>query len=259
MYLIILWLPLVSAIVAGLMGRNVGREGVTKLTVLLMGLTWITALMIFNEVVMNKAPTYIKGWEWVMVEIGLQYDGLTGIMLVVVTSISLLVHLYSTEYMREDPHLPRFMSYLSLFTWFMLVLVTADNLLQLFVGWEGVGLCSYLLINYWYTRIQANKAAMKAMIVNRVGDVGIIMAIGLLYAEYNTVEYGVIMTMAQPGEVTWIGYMLLIGAIGKSAQIGLHTWLPDAMEGETKRAWALQEKTLLYAGTPSTNFLVHSL
>jgi NADH-ubiquinone oxidoreductase chain 5 len=220
-----------SALVAGTLGRFLGKKGVAIYTVTMMILTWSTALYIFNEVVLNKAETYIQLWSWVLVDLGLQFDGLTAIMLVIITSISMLVHLYSTEYMGEDPHLARFMSYLSLFTWFMLILVTADNLLQLFVGWEGVGLCSYLLINFWYTRIQANKSAMKAMIVNRIGDVGVVIAIIICYAQYKTVNYGVILNIAEVGEVDIIGIMLLVGAVGKSAQIGLHTWLPDAMEG----------------------------
>ena len=233
---------------AGLLGRKIGSEGVRRATVVLMGVTWITAIMIFNEVVIHKAETYIKLWTWVLADIGLQYDGLTAIMLVVVTSISWLVHIYSTEYMSEDPHLPRFMSYLSLFTWFMLILVTADNLIQLFIGWEGVGLCSYLLINYWYTRQQANKAAMKAMIVNRIGDVGVVIAIVICYAQYKSVEYSVIFSMATPEEVKYVGYMLLLGAVGKSAQIGLHTWLPDAMEGPTPVSALIHAATMVTAG-----------
>lgn len=233
---------------AGMMGRWIGNQGAKRGTVVLMGITWVMGIMIYNEVVYMKGTTYVKLWSWVMGDIGLEFDGLTGIMIVVVTSISWLVHIYSTEYMSEDPHLPRFMGYLSLFTWFMLILVTADNLIQMFVGWEGVGLCSYLLINYWYTRQQANKAAMKAMIVNRIGDVGVVIAIAICYTQYKTVEYSVIFTMATPTEVEWIGYMLLVGAVGKSAQIGLHTWLPDAMEGPTPVSALIHAATMVTAG-----------
>ena len=241
-------LPLMSAFIAGFFGRYLGKFGVSIYTVIMMILTWCTALYIFNEVVLNKAETYIQLWTWVLVDLGLQFDGLTAIMLVIITSISMLVHIYSTEYMGEDPHLPRFMSYLSLFTWFMIILVTADNLLQLFIGWEGVGLCSYLLINFWFTRIQANKSAMKAMIVNRIGDVGVVIAIVICYSQYKSVNYGIILNMSQVGEVDIIGMMLLVGAVGKSAQIGLHTWLPDAMEGPTPVSALIHAATMVTAG-----------
>ena len=248
MYLTILWLPLISAFVAGMLGRQVGREGASLITVLSILITWVSAIVIFYEVVLKKAECYIKLTTWVLVDFGLQYDGLTAIMCVVVTSISLLVHLYSTEYMSEDPHLPRFMSYLSLFTWFMLILVTADNLMQMFIGWEGVGLCSYLLINYWYTRIQANKSAIQAMIVNRIGDLGIVMAIIISYTQYQTLEYSVLTPIVEGVEIEIIGMMLLLGAIGKSAQIGLHVWLANAMEGPTPVSALIHAATMVTAG-----------
>jgi proton-translocating NADH-quinone oxidoreductase chain L len=182
-------------------------------------------------------------------------------MLFVVTFISTLVHLYSTEYMGEDPHLPRFMSYLSLFTFFMLILVTSNNFLQMFVGWEGVGLSSYLLINFWFTRIQANKAAMKAMLVNRVGDFFILCALfGLLYL-CGSLEYDVVFSVAPYMSELYIlelGYRfpvldviciaLFLGAMGKSAQLGLHTWLPDAMEGPTPVSALIHAATMVTAG-----------
>jgi NADH:ubiquinone oxidoreductase subunit 5 (subunit L)/multisubunit Na+/H+ antiporter MnhA subunit len=150
-------------------------------------------------------------------------------MLVVVTSISTFVHLYSSAYMKGDPHLPRFMSYLSLFTFFMLLLITSHNLPQLFIGWEGVGLCSYLLINFWFTRIQANKAAIKAMLVNRVGDVGLILGMVLIWLTFGTLEFGALFSSSvflwvSDQTLFLICLFLLIGAIGKSAQLGLHTW-----------------------------------
>jgi NADH-ubiquinone oxidoreductase chain 5 len=182
-------------------------------------------------------------------------------MLIVVTFISSLVHLYSTEYMSHDPHLPRFMSYLSLFTFFMLILVTADNFIQLFVGWEGVGLCSFLLINFWFTRIQANKAAIKAMIVNRVGDFGLALGIFSIYIYFNSVEYSVVFALVpyfvdssinflgfDIHLLTAIGIFLFIGAVGKSAQLGLHTWLPDAMEGPTPVSALIHAATMVTAG-----------
>jgi NADH-ubiquinone oxidoreductase chain 5 len=246
--MLIIWLPLISAIIAGGLGRLVGKIGASIVAVTLMVLTWFSALYIFYEVVYNKTETFIHLWSWVLVDLGLQFDGLTAIMLMAVTSISMLVHLYSTEYMSEDPHLPRFLSYLSLFTWFMIVLVTADNYIQLFVGWEGIGLCSYLLINFWTTRIQANKSAIQAMIVNRIGDVGLVIAIGICYAQYKTLNFSIILNIAQIGEVDLIGYMLLLGAVGKSAQIGLHIWLPFAMEGPSPVSALIHACTLVVAG-----------
>ena len=157
-------------------------------------------------------------------------------MLIVITLISTLVHLYSVSYMSEDPHIIRFMSYLSLFTFFMIILVTADNFLQLFVGWEGVGLCSYLLINFWYTRIQANKAAIKAMVVNRIGDIGLALGIMLLYSYCKSVDYSTIFSIiplfknesiffiySYFNVITLSTLFLFIGSVGKSAQLGLHT------------------------------------
>jgi len=182
-------------------------------------------------------------------------------MLIVVTFISTLVHLYSTEYMEHDPHLPRFMSYLSLFTFFMLILITANNFLQMFVGWEGVGLSSYLLINFWFTRIQANKAAIKAMLVNRVGDFSLLLAIFLIYFVFNSLDYDVVFSLT-PLAVNYkilignieisildmICILLFIGAMGKSAQLGLHTWLPDAMEGPTPVSALIHAATMVTAG-----------
>lgn len=169
---------------------------------------------------------------------GLQFDSLTAIMLIVVTSVSALVHIYSTGYMEGDPHIPRFMSYLSLFTFLMIVLVTSENYVQLFIGWEGVGLCSYLLINFWLTRIKANKAAMKAMLINRVGDLGLILAMIKILAEFGALDFSTIysiMSLNEWGDVysnsvgvskdslTIICLLLFLGAVGKSAQLGLHT------------------------------------
>ena len=182
-------------------------------------------------------------------------------MIVVVTSISMLVHLYSTAYMSHDPHLSRFMSYLSLFTFFMLILVTSDNFLQMFVGWEGVGLCSYLLINFWFTRILANKAALKAMIMNRIADVFFIIAVLFLLLIFKTTDYVIIFNLIpfiinqtyiflniEFTKISIIAFFLFIGAIGKSAQIGLHTWLPDAMEGPTPVSSLLHAATMVTAG-----------
>jgi NADH:ubiquinone oxidoreductase subunit 5 (subunit L)/multisubunit Na+/H+ antiporter MnhA subunit len=199
--------------------------------------------------------------ELLNVDWGFLFDSLTVTMCCVVTFISLLVHLYSTEYMSHDPHLPRFMSYLSLFTFFMLILVSADNYIQMFVGWEGVGLCSYLLINFWFTRIQANKAAIKAMIVNRIGDFGLSLGILTLFIQFKAVDYATIFSLVpfyanetflflnfEFNLLSLISFFLLIGAIGKSAQLGLHTWLPDAMEGPTPVSALIHAATMVTAG-----------
>jgi NADH:ubiquinone oxidoreductase subunit 5 (subunit L)/multisubunit Na+/H+ antiporter MnhA subunit len=192
---------------------------------------------------------------------GFMFDSLTVIMLIVVTFVSSVVHLYSTEYMSHDPHLPRFMSYLSLFTFFMLILVTADNFIQMFVGWEGVGLCSYLLISFWFTRIQANKAAIKAMLVNRIGDFGLALGIFGIYITFHSVDYATVFAsipLILGKNFLFLGFdldvltvcslFLFIGAIGKSAQIGLHTWLPDAMEGPTPVSALIHAATMVTAG-----------
>ena len=182
-------------------------------------------------------------------------------MLVTVTTISTLVHFYSCSYMSVDPHISRFMSYLSLFTFFMLILITADNFIQLFVGWEGVGLCSYLLIGFWFTRVQANKAALKALIINRVGDFGIILGICLVFFVFQTLDFEIVfplITFFQNQFFLFFGmnfnvvelicFFLFIGSVGKSAQVGLHTSLPDAMEGPTPVSALIHAATMVTAG-----------
>ena len=182
-------------------------------------------------------------------------------MLVVITSISSFVHIYSIKYMETDPHRPRFMSYLEIFTFFMLILVTADNLIQMFLGWEGVGLASYLLINFWYTRLAANQSAIKALVVNRIGDFGLSLGIFMTFWIFNTVDYFMIFSLVPLFEnyffnffnfqihgITLIGLFLFIGAVGKSAQLGLHTWLPDAMEGPTPVSALIHAATMVTAG-----------
>lgn len=194
---------------------------------------------------------------------GLLFDSLTVVMLIVVTFVSSLVHLYSISYMSHDPSAPRFMCYLSIFTFFMLMLVTGDNFIQLFLGWEGVGLASYLLINFWFTRLQANKAAIKAMLVNRVGDFGLALGIMGCFSIFQTVDFEVLFACASayadPSNIflfcftkghalTVICILLFIGAVGKSAQIGLHTWLPCAMEGPTPVSALIHAATMVTAG-----------
>ena len=266
MYLLVLALPLFSTISAGLFGRWLGGKGAGLVTTSCIALTFLISTFIFYEVTMLKTPCLISLTPWFTTEIydmhwGFLFDSLTAVMLIVVTSISTLVHLYSTEYMGQDPHLPRFMSYLSFFTFFMLILITGDNYMQMFVGWEGVGLCSYLLINFWFGRIQANKAALKAMIINRIGDFGLAIAIFTLYFYFKTLDYGVVFALAPEFAETkilffstsfnlldFIGFFLFIGAVGKSAQLGLHTWLPDAMEGPTPVSALIHAATMVTAG-----------
>jgi NADH-ubiquinone oxidoreductase chain 5 len=221
-------------------------------------------LFIFYEVAFLGCFVYIKLSPWINSDIlnidwGFMFDSLTISMCVIVTFISLLVHLYSMEYMAHDPHLSRFMSYLSLFTFFMLILVTADNFIQMFVGWEGVGLCSYLLINFWFTRIQANKAAIKAMLINKVGDFCLLIAIFLIFVNYKALDYATVSALTpfftdktldflNLNLLSVIGIFLFLGATSKSAQLGLHTWLPDAMEGPTPVSALIHAATMVTAG-----------
>jgi len=266
MYLNIVFLPLLGSFLGGGFGRFLGPFGAGIITTVCTACSFLISCFAFYEVGFSGSPCYITLLTWFNSEYlcanwGFQFDSLTVIMLIVVTFISSLVHLYSNEYMSHDPHLPRFMSYLSLFTFFMLILVTADNFIQLFVGWEGVGLCSFLLINFWFTRIQANKAAIKAMIVNRIGDFGLALGIFAIYITFNSVEYSTVFALApyfaheslmflgfEFHLLTLVGILLFIGAVGKSAQLGLHTWLPDAMEGPTPVSALIHAATMVTAG-----------
>nr|AKQ50973.1 NADH dehydrogenase subunit 5 [Isosicyonis striata] len=256
MYILVLTVPLLGALISGLFGRKIGERGAGIFTssCLIISLSW--SLLIFYETTLNSSTAYIKLWRWldsdlVTVWFGLQFDALTATMLLVVTAISALVHIFSTAYMDGDPHVPRFMSYLSLFTFFMIILVTSDNLPQLFIGWEGVGLCSYLLINFWLTRIEANKAAIKAMLVNRVGDIGFVLAMLAIWDQFGCLDFASIfntVALFPSNNTTLICLFLFLGAVGKSAQLGLHTWLPDAMEGPTPVSALIHAATMVTAG-----------
>lgn len=266
MYLVIVFLTLVSSLTVGFFGRFFGFYGSALLSTSCLIMAFFVSLFIFYEVAFLGCFSYVKLVSWVSsetlnVDWGFMFDSLTAVMCCVVTFISCLVHLYSTEYMSHDPHLPRFMSYLSLFTFFMLILVTADNFIQMFVGWEGVGLCSYLLINFWFVRIQANKAAIKAMLMNRIGDFSLIIGIILIYIYYKSVDYASVAVLTpflktdvinflnfNINLLTAISIFLFIGAVGKSAQLGLHTWLPDAMEGPTPVSALIHAATMVTAG-----------
>jgi len=213
MLFLIIALPLLGFLSGSLFGRFLGF-GVCITTTSSILTSLILSLFLFKEVLLTEVvyKLILDSWifsEALVINWSFCFDSLTSIMLIVVTFISTLVHLYSIEYMRYDPHVQRFMSYLSLFTFFMLILVTANNFLQMFVGWEGVGLSSYLLINFWFTRIQANKAAIKAMLINRVGDFALLLAIFLIYSTFNSLDYDVVFTLAP----LFLNYTLSIGGI----------------------------------------------
>ncbi len=266
MYLLVIFLSLFSALITLGFGRILGTKGAIGFTTTLIGLSNIISFIIFYEVVLLNSNCNIKLLPWfdsglLLVHWGFLFDAITSIMLCVVLTISFLVHIYSSTYMFTDPHLPRFMSYLSLFTFFMLILITSDNFLQLFLGWEGVGLCSYLLISFWFTRLQANKSAIKAIIMNKIGDFGIAMAIFAIFSTYGSLDYAVVFPITpyiienqylflgfHINTVTFISLLLFLGAIGKSAQLGLHTWLPDAMEGPTPVSALIHAATMVTAG-----------
>jgi len=265
MYLLIVALPLLGFLFGILGGRWIS-----------LGAGYLTTICVFFSFIFSGAAFYnnlsssetiiifLNPWMFsdsLFLDWSFCFDSLTCTMLVIVTFISTLVHLYSTEYMDTDPHKARFMSYLCLFTFFMLILVTANNFIQMFVGWEGVGLSSYLLINFWFTRIQANKSAIKAMLVNRIGDFFLLLAIFTLYFLFNTLSYDVVFSLIplavgfnlQIGGFSFpiidlICIFIFLGAVGKSAQLGLHTWLPDAMEGPTPVSALIHAATMVTAG-----------
>nr|YP_009704673.1 NADH dehydrogenase subunit 5 [Tamarindus indica]QEX95876.1 NADH dehydrogenase subunit 5 [Tamarindus indica] len=265
MYLLIVFLPLLGSSIAGFFGRFLGSEGTAIMTTTCVSFSSIFSLIAFYEVAPGASACYLRIAPWISSEMfdaswGFLFDSPTVVMLIVVTSISSLVHLYSISYMSEDPHSPRFMSYLSILTFFMPMLVTGDNSLQLFLGWEGVGLASYLLIHFWFTRLQADKAATKAMPVNRVGDFGLAPGISGRFTLFQTVDFSTIFARASAPRNSWIScnmrlnaitlicILLLIGAVGKSAQIGSHTWSPDAMEGPTPVSALIHAATMVTAG-----------
>ncbi len=260
--------PLIGFLAAGLGGKRLGDRFAQGITTLLMILASGVAVGLLNEIIFQHQATTIFLSPWIhvgafRVDWGLKLDTLSVTMICVVTWVSTLVHVYSIGYMSHDKSVPRFMAYLSLFTFAMLMLVTAPNLVQLFFGWEGVGVASYLLIGFWYEKSSANSAAIKAFIVNRVGDVGLALGIAGVFMVFGTVNFAEIFTelptvvQSQPlipffGEnreaITLIGILLFIGAMGKSAQLGLHTWLPDAMEGPTPVSALIHAATMVTAG-----------
>jgi len=256
MYLTIIILPLLSSISSGFFGRKLGVNGSHFITSSLIIITTLLAITAFFEVGFNSIPVSIHLFRWIDSESlnilwGFHFDSLTVSMLIPVLIVSSLVHIYSIGYMQHDPHNQRFFSYLSLFTWFMTILVTADNFLLMFIGWEGVGICSYLLVNFWYTRIAANQSSISALLTNRVGDCFLTIGIFAILWTFGNVDYATVFSLApfiSENIVTLIGICLLIGAMAKSSQVGLHVWLPMAMEGPTPVSALIHAATMVTAG-----------
>jgi NADH-quinone oxidoreductase subunit L len=275
MEILLLFLPLLASIISGFFGKFIGDRNSEIITSLFVSISAIISLFLFYNVIVNNYESNIVIATWINsgtlnVNWSIKVDALSSVMLVVVTLVSSLVHIYSIGYMSHDPHKPRFMAYLSLFTFAMLTLVTADNFLQLFFGWEGVGLCSYFLIGFWFKKDSANAAAIKAFVVNRVGDFGFALGIFLIFYLFGTVNYDEVflkipelvnkeislLNNSPPfsflgtavKSIDLICILLFIGAMGKSAQIFLHTWLPDAMEGPTPVSALIHAATMVTAG-----------
>jgi NADH-quinone oxidoreductase subunit L len=278
MYHAIVFLPLLGALIAGLFGRSIGAKASEYVTSLFLVVAAVLSWIAFFTVALGEGETLrIPVLEWVKsggldIQWAFRIDTLTAVMLVVVNTVSSLVHIYSIGYMHHDPHRPRFFAYLSLFTFAMLMLVTSDNLLQMFFGWEGVGLASYLLIGFWYKKPSASAAAMKAFIVNRIGDFGFALGIFCIFVLFGSISFDTIfagaadfipregaeageaiftlfgMSLDRADALTWTCLLLFMGAMGKSAQVPLHTWLPDAMEGPTPVSALIHAATMVTAG-----------
>ena len=262
----ILFLPLVASIIAGFFGKYIGDKNSEYVTSGLVSVSALLSIFTLYQVIANQYEENIVIATWINsgslnVNWSMLIDPLSAVMLVVVTLISSLVHIYSIGYMSHDPYKPRFMAYLSLFTFAMLMLVTSDNFIQLFFGWEGVGLCSYFLIGFWFKKESANAAAIKAFVVNRVGDFGFALGIFLIFYLFGTVNYSEVFQQIPTvvdKNLSFLGFdinaidliclLLFIGAMGKSAQILLHTWLPDAMEGPTPVSALIHAATMVTAG-----------
>ena len=262
----VVFLPLLAAVIAGFFGRVIGDRGAQLVTCGALLLSAVLGILLFRDILTSEGPRVIPLASWIIaggvdVTWSLRLDTLSGVMILVVTIVSSMVHVYSIGYMAEDPSIPRFMAYLSLFTFAMLSLVTANDFVQLFFGWEGVGLMSYLLIGFWYDRPSANAAAIKAFVVNRVGDFGFALGIFAVFAIFGALDFGTVFGKApsvvgakmeflswQAEKLPLACILLLIGAMGKSAQIPLHTWLPDAMEGPTPVSALIHAATMVTAG-----------
>ncbi|HEY9379891.1 MAG TPA: NADH-quinone oxidoreductase subunit L, partial [Burkholderiales bacterium] len=266
LYLLVPLAPLVGAIIAGLFGKAIGRAGAHTVTILGVLISFLASLVIASDV-MNGNTFNGTVYAWLssddaVFQIGFLIDQLTVMMMVVVTFVSLMVHLYTIGYMADDPGYQRFFSYISLFTFSMLMLVMSNNFLQLFFGWEAVGLVSYLLIGFWYTKPTAIYANLKAFLVNRIGDFGFLLGIGLVFAYFGTLDYADVFAAAPQrasetinllGDAQWLAITvicicLFVGAMGKSAQFPLHVWLPDSMEGPTPISALIHAATMVTAG-----------
>ncbi|HYL33188.1 MAG TPA: NADH-quinone oxidoreductase subunit L [Stellaceae bacterium] len=266
MHVAAVFLPLIAAFIAGFFGRWIGDRGAQLVTCLALVVSAVLGAIVFWNVAFGGHARTIELLTWINagdleVHWALRYDTLSAVMVAMVTLVSAMVHIYSVGYMAHDKSVPRFMSYLSLFTFFMLVLVTSDNFVQLFFGWEGVGLASYLLIGFWYDRPTANAAAIKAFVVNRVGDFGFALGIFAVYLIFGSLQFDTVFAAAPDASHHTIGFLghqvdaltitcilLFVGAMGKSAQLGLHTWLPDAMEGPTPVSALIHAATMVTAG-----------
>ncbi len=263
---LIIFLPLIASIISGFLGKIIGNKASQITTSLFVSTSALLSIYVFYDVINNDYSNNVVIAKWISsglldVNWSIKIDQLSSVMLVVVTLVSAIVHIYSIGYMSHDPHQPRFMSYLSLFTFAMIVLVTSDNFLQLFFGWEGVGLCSYFLIGFWFKKPSANAAAIKACVVNRVGDFGFALGIFLVFYIFGTLNYDEVFNQVslftdknliflgiELNAINLICFLLFIGAMGKSAQIFLHTWLPDAMEGPTPVSALIHAATMVTAG-----------
>tara|TARA_Y100000590_G_scaffold188247_1_gene214538 strand:- start:2161 stop:4074 length:1914 start_codon:yes stop_codon:yes gene_type:complete len=258
--------PLIGFILSFFLGKNLNNKFSQYTTSIILIISSICAWIIFFDILINNISYKISLFNWIQsgnlnVDWSIKIDALTSVMFIVVTTVSATVHIYSIGYMAKDNSIPRFMGYLSLFTFFMLVLVCSDNLLQMFFGWEGVGLCSYLLIGFWYNKSSANLAAIKAFIVNRIGDFAFLIGIVGIFFIFNTIDLDEIFLNVEYfrdhkinifglniSSLNFLCILLFIGAMGKSAQIGLHTWLPDAMEGPTPVSALIHAATMVTAG-----------
>jgi NADH-ubiquinone oxidoreductase chain 5 len=256
MYLALIILPLLGSIASGFFGRKIGTSGSQWITCSCVVLTTLIAVMLFFEVGFNNIPVTINLFRWVDSEYlninwAFNFDSLTVSMLIPVLIVSSLVHVYSIGYMSHDPHNQRFFSYLSLFTFMMIILVTANNFLLMFVGWEGVGICSYLLVSFWFTRIAANQSSISAFLTNRLGDCFLTIGMFALLWSFGNIDYYTIFSVTpyfNENSIILIGICLLIGAMAKSSQVGLHVWLPMAMEGPTPVSALIHAATMVTAG-----------
>lgn len=262
MYLLFVYILFVSFFFPLIFGRFLNRLIVGVFTSFCIFLSFVFCVYFFFEVGFNQSACELILFDWIHIDnlclrFCFLYDAITSTMLVIITFISFLVHVYSIEYMKEDPHQIRFFSYISLFTFFMVILVTAGNLVQLFIGWEGVGIVSYLLINFWYSRLDANKSSIMAIFLNKIGDISLLISSSLLFVVYCSLDFSVLFgvhsfdVLLTDGNIFWIqfvGFFLVLAAIAKSAQLGLHLWLPEAMEGPTPVSSLIHAATMVTAG-----------